>query len=112
MQLYALDWQILQCRSLRVFHDTQLAHHSRPEIVACTVQNIALRAFLQLSGLPVAPSHITSRQHYRFPSMRRRRFSGLLAGLWGIPGTLRRFRINAASYLRPNFGRTSTPVPV
>jgi len=90
MQLYALDWQILQCRSLRVFHDTRLSHHSRADVVACTVQNVALRAFLRY---PVSlwPRAMLQLGNAVVDAMRRGRFSGLLAGLSGIPGTLRHY---------------------
>jgi GT2 family glycosyltransferase len=87
MQLYALDWQILQCGSLRVFHDTQLSHHSRPDVVACTVQNVALRAFLRYPA-SLWPRAMLQLGNTVVDSMRRRRFSGLLSGLLGIPGTL------------------------
>jgi len=88
MQLHALDWQILQCDALRVFHDTQLSHHASAEVVANTVQNVALRAFLRY---PIAlwPRAVLQLCNIVWFMLKRRRFAGLAQGLWGIPGALR-----------------------
>jgi GT2 family glycosyltransferase len=87
MQLHAIDWTILQCSGLRVYHDTQLTHHSRPDIVASTLQNVALRAFLRY------PIRMWPRGLFQLGNMvsfmiKSRRFDGLGRGLWGIPSTL------------------------
>jgi GT2 family glycosyltransferase len=87
MQLHALEWRILECRSLRVFHDTQLSHHSRADVVACMVQNIALRAFLRYP-VWLWPRAILQIGNIVLDMIRRRRFAGLCAGLCGIPATL------------------------
>ena len=87
MQLYALEWMILRCRGLRVFHDTHLSHHASAEVVASTVQNVALRAFLRY---PVSlwPRALLQLGNVVYDMVRRRRFAGLGRGLWGIPATL------------------------
>jgi hypothetical protein len=91
MQLHALEWPILNCRSLRVFHDTKNAHHSSADIVAGTVQNIALRVYLRY---PVSlwPRGLLQVGNAIFDMIKRRRFAGLFTGLLGIPATLVRYR--------------------
>lgn len=88
MQLHALEWTILRCRSLRVFHDTQLSHHASAEVVAGTVQNVALRAYLRY---PVSlwPRALLQLCNIVWFMLRMRRFAGLGRGLWGIPVVLR-----------------------
>ena len=90
MQLYALELPILQCGSLRVFHDTLLSHHYRADIVASTVQNIALRAFLRYPVF-LWPRALLQLGNVVVDLMKRRRFAGLGTGLFGIPGTLLRY---------------------
>ena len=46
LQFFAAGWTILESRQLRVFHDTELAHHNSADIVAGTAANVALFAFL------------------------------------------------------------------
>lgn len=91
LQLHAAGWKILRCRSLRVFHDTALQHHVRPEIVAHTVQNVALLAFLRY---PVAlwPRGGLQFANKIWDSIARRRFRGIGAGVFGVPAVLWRFR--------------------
>ena len=91
MHLHALGWTILGCGNLRVLHDTQLEHHSTPDIVAGTVQNVALRVFLRY---PIAlwPRGLLQVGNVVRDLIKRRRFAGLSRGLLGIPRTLYRFR--------------------
>jgi GT2 family glycosyltransferase len=90
MQLFALEWDILQCSSLRVYHDTQFSHHDRADLVAGTVQNVALRGYLRY---PVAlwPRALLQLVNTVLFMIKSRRFEGLGSGLWGIPSTLRRY---------------------
>jgi GT2 family glycosyltransferase len=90
MQLHALDWKILECGSLRVFHATQLSHHSSADIVAGAVQNVALQAFLRypVTLWPRALLQVTNKVA---DMIKRRRFAGLGEGLCGIPATLRHY---------------------
>ena len=46
LQLFAAGWDIYHAGRLRVFHDTDLAHHDSPEIVSGYVANVGLFAFL------------------------------------------------------------------
>ena len=90
MQLHALEWTILKCRSLRVFHDTQLSHHANAEVVANTVQNVALRAYLRYP-VQLWPRAVLQLCNVVWFMLKRRRFSGLGRGLWGIPAALRHY---------------------
>lgn len=47
LQLQCSNWGILESSLLRVFHDTQLAHHIEPRIVAGSLANIALLVYLR-----------------------------------------------------------------
>lgn len=87
MQLHALEWTIVQCETLRVLHATELSHHSKADIVAGTVQNVALRAFLRYP-LPLWPRALLQLGNMVAGMIKRRRFAGLGQGLWGIPATL------------------------
>jgi GT2 family glycosyltransferase len=90
MQLYSLDWAILECGSLRVFHDSQLSHHSKADIVAGRVQNVALMAFLRYPA-QLWPRGLLQLGNVIFNMIKRRRFAGLGEGLLGIPVTLFRY---------------------
>jgi hypothetical protein len=46
LQLYCAGWQIYKSGELRIFHDTNLLHHQQKEIVAGTISNVALFAFV------------------------------------------------------------------
>jgi len=89
MQLHALEWTILQCRSLRVFHDTQLSHHARADIVAGTVQNVALRAYLRYPA-SLWPRGVLQLCNVVWFMLKMGRLAGLGRGLCGIPVDLRR----------------------
>lgn len=47
LRLYCAGWKILDTHLLRVFHDTQLTHHARPEITAGSIANLALLTYLR-----------------------------------------------------------------
>lgn len=89
LQLHALDWLIVESSDLRVFHDTRLTHHSKPEIVSGVLQNIALRAFLRYppSRLPRALAQLGNGV---FWMLKEGRVSGIAKGLCGIPELLRK----------------------
>ena len=84
LQLFAAGWEIYDAGRLRVFHDTELAHHNSPEIVSGYVANVGLYAFLHypISGwyrgfLQVANVVVFS--------VRMGRIRGLCSGLVRIP---------------------------
>ena len=47
LRLLSEGWRVLESNSLRVYHDTNLSHHSEPSLVAGTISNVALLAFLR-----------------------------------------------------------------
>ncbi len=87
MQLHALDWTILRCRSLRVFHDTQLSHHPNPDVVANAVQNVALRAYLRYP-VQLWPLALLQLGNIVLFMIKRGRYAGLGSGIVGIPATM------------------------
>lgn len=107
LQLHTSGHQIRFCNDLRVFHDTELTHHSRPEITTATIQNAALLTWLRYpitlwiyGALQVA--------NVIWFMAGQRRFAGIASGLWGIPASLWGFRhlrrpmprLGILSYLR------------
>jgi GT2 family glycosyltransferase len=87
LQLHAQRWQIVACESLRAFHDTELAHHKNPEVVAAAIQNVALLAFLRY---PVAlwPRALLQVANRILFSIRRGWYRGAVLGIVGIPRAL------------------------
>ncbi|MDV3351373.1 glycosyltransferase family 2 protein [Leptothoe sp. LEGE 181152] len=47
LQLRDSNWKVLNSSWLRVFHNTQLTHHSRPKVTAASIANLALLAYLR-----------------------------------------------------------------
>jgi hypothetical protein len=96
LQLINQGHLILHVPLLRVFHDTDLARHSDPEVTAASIANIALLAYLRyplaywwlgfaqiasrvfwllkvgrtagiMRGLTRIPRHLYAHRHYRAP---------------------------------------------
>jgi GT2 family glycosyltransferase len=90
LRLHDLGWGVLESDWLRVFHDTQLAHHSHPKITAASIANQALLAYLRYPiafwGLGIL--QCLSRIAWL---LRHGRFAGIFAGLWTIPGLMLRY---------------------
>jgi hypothetical protein len=91
MQLHALDWKILGCGSLRVFHDTRWIHHASSKTVSGTLQNVALRTFIRYPAV-LWPYGCLQLGSAVLDAIKRRRFGGLVSGLLGIPYTLAQYR--------------------
>jgi hypothetical protein len=91
LQLREQDHAILQCNLLQVFHDSDLSHHDRPEIVAGVVANKVVLPFLRYPVLlwPLGALQLASTLAY---CMRRRRWRGILAGLSAAPRACRELR--------------------
>jgi glycosyltransferase involved in cell wall biosynthesis len=84
IQLFAKNWKIYEAGELRVFHDTELAHHQHPEITAGTISNVALFAFLHY---PIAfwLWGMLQLANVVWFSIRMHRWRGILRGLVSIP---------------------------
>lgn len=94
LQLFRVGWAIYESGELRVFHDTDLVHHQSAEVTSAGITNVALNAFLHypLLALGWAAVQVFGKVLY---CVRMGRFSGILTGIWRIPGACwrnRRFR--------------------
>ena len=84
LQLFATGWDIYDAGRLRVFHDTDLAHHASPEIVSAYVANVGLCAFL---NYPVVGWYrgLLQVANVVIFSVRMGRIRGLCTGVLRIP---------------------------
>jgi GT2 family glycosyltransferase len=84
LQVFAAGWTILESADLRVLHDTDGSHRASPDIVAGSLSNIALFAFL---NYPVAlwGWGILQLMNYAAYCLRTGRAGGLFKGLLQIP---------------------------
>jgi GT2 family glycosyltransferase len=87
LQLLDKHWRIMEDRRLRVFHDTEHAHHEEPHIVAASLANRALLGFLRYPPLywPLAFGQFLSRILW---SIREGRTEGVWEGIRQTPGRL------------------------
>ncbi|AFY74464.1 putative glycosyltransferase [Synechococcus sp. PCC 7502] len=90
LQLLDFGWQILESHNIRVFHDTQLSHHSSPAINAAHISNTALLAYLRYptSYFPLGILQVLNRVRYAASVGR---WNGISQGLWQIPKLLRQY---------------------
>jgi len=91
LQLFVRGSGIVRSRSLRVFHDTQLTHHRRPEQAAASIQNVALLAWLRYP-MALAPRAILQVLNMIADQARRGRWRGIPVGVLGIVPLLWRWR--------------------
>lgn len=116
LRLHAAGHRILNTGWLRVFHDTDLAHHAHPEVTAGSIANIALLTFLRYPVVlwPVGLFQLARRVSWLVTHGRSK---GVFAGFYRIPATLwmnRRHRrplslAQVRSYLK--LRRQPMPVP-
>jgi GT2 family glycosyltransferase len=107
MQLHSAGHKIMMCHDLRVFHGTDLAHHSRPEITSATIQNAALLTWLRYP-LPLWPYGALQYANVIWFMLRKGRLAGITSGLLGTPASLWKYRhlrqplptLSIISYLR------------
>lgn len=89
LRLHHLGWGVLESSWLRVFHNTELKHHSHPHITAASVANQILLAYLRYPllfwwlGIGQCMSRI-------FWLIRHGRASGIIQGLFVIPELIRK----------------------
>ena len=81
LQLFAAEKVILFHPSLRVFHNTEMSHHSSANVNAASLGNLALLAWLHypLRSLVLGMLQVFSRLCFLF---KKRRFRGLGRGVW------------------------------
>src|SRR5207237_5558809 len=89
--LFDRGWQIYQSGEIRVFHDTELAHHGSVENTAGSIANVALFGFLHypIRYWPRACLQVANKA---VDSLRRGRVAGVLSGLLSAPGICWNFR--------------------
>jgi GT2 family glycosyltransferase len=88
LRLYDLGWGILESSWLRVFHDTELTHHSHPRIVSASISNQMLLAYLRYPILLWWLGIIQSVSRIIW-LIRHGRFAGILTGILTIPRLIR-----------------------
>jgi len=91
LRLHALGGRVLRSRRLRVFHNTDLSHHSDPAITAASIVNLALLAYLRypVSMWAVGAVQCANRIKWLFRHGRRR---GVWRGLTSIPSAIAKHR--------------------
>jgi len=91
LQLMDRGWEVRKAGSLRVYHDTELLHHSSPAINAAQITNTGLRAYLRYPAgyWPYGALQVLNRVKY---SLRAGRYRGIISGLLAIPGQCRHYR--------------------
>lgn len=84
LRLHAQGGKILRTAWLRVFHHTDLQHHSSHQVTAASIANIALLTYLRypLFYWPVGLGQILNRVRWLVSHGRR---AGIVAGLVSIP---------------------------
>jgi GT2 family glycosyltransferase len=91
LQLFCADWQICKSGELRVFHDTNLTHHHQKEIIAGTISNVALFAFVNYP-IVLWPYGVLQLINILLFCIGDGRVSGILSGLAEIPTRCYRHR--------------------
>lgn len=91
LQLLDRDWRIFHGLDLRVYHDTEFAHHPSSAINAANISNLALLGFLRypVALWPLAGLQVLGRLLY---CLRNRRWAGMLQGILSIPSACLRHR--------------------
>lgn len=91
LQLHCSGWRVQRCGDLRVYHDTALRHHRHADVVAATVENAALLAWLRYPALLWPYGLLQFANVIRFMIVSGR-FSGLFSGVVGAPVQIWRHR--------------------
>ena len=91
MQLHSAGYKIMMCHDLRVCHDTDLAHHSHPEITSATIQNAALLTWLRYP-LTLWPYGALQYANVIWFMLSKGRLAGIASGVLGTPASLWRYR--------------------
>ena len=91
LQLFAAGWHICEASELRVFHDTELKHHSSSEITSASITNVGLYAFLNypIGSWSLGLLQLANKVVY---CVRMGRFRGVCSGILNIPRECLRYR--------------------
>jgi GT2 family glycosyltransferase len=83
LQLFAKGWHVYSAGVLRVYHDTDRAHHNAAEITASTITNLALLAFLHYPATEFGRGVAQVANRIAF-CLQKGRLRGIAAGIAGI----------------------------
>jgi len=85
------DWIIVKSDWLRVFHDTELTHHSSAKVTAASIANLALLAYLRYpaSFFLLGVAQCLNRVKWL---IQHRRFKGIFRGVVSIPALIFKHR--------------------
>ena len=114
LRLHAKGGRVLGTPWLRVFHDTDLAHHGDPDVTAASIANLALLAFLRypVHLWTIGIAQCLNRIQWLVRNGRRR---GIVSGLADVPARLWRHRDRRAplpsAAVRSYFALRRRPVP-
>jgi len=119
LRLHAMGRRIIRSSWLRVFHNTDLVRHARPEVTAGSITNIALLTFLRYPVI-LWPAGLFQLARRVLWLMTHGRCRGILAGLCRVPACLwknRAYRAtlsvrSVAAYLRLRRNPLTVPWPV
>jgi GT2 family glycosyltransferase len=91
LRMHALGGRVLRSGRLRVFHNTDLAHHADPLITAASIVNVALLTYLRypLSMWAIGVAQCANRIQWLLRHGRRR---GVWSGLISIPAVIAEHR--------------------
>ncbi|HUQ86225.1 MAG TPA: glycosyltransferase [Vicinamibacterales bacterium] len=91
LRLHALGGRVLRSGRLRVFHNTDLSHHSDPAITSASIVNVALLTYLRypMSMWAVGVAQCANRIQWLLRHGRRR---GVWRGLVAIPSAIAEHR--------------------
>ena len=91
LQLFAAGWRVCEASEMRVFHDTELKHHSSPEITSSSITNVGLYAFLNypIVDWSLGLLQLVNKVVY---CARMGRFRGIGSGIVNIPKECIRYR--------------------
>lgn len=97
LQLHAAGHALMRCQNMRVFHDSHLSHHIKPEITAGTIENAALIPWLRY------PVSLWPRALLQYANVLRfllttRRFAGIMTGVLHSPVEVWRHRSQRRPY--------------
>lgn len=114
LRLHANGGRVLRSRQLRVFHDTDLGRHAAAAVTAASLTNIMLLAYLRYPRRfwGIAAVQCVKRIGWL---LRNGRWTGIGAGLAGVPGTITMYRQRrqpvSGRALRSYWALRRNPVP-
>lgn len=91
LRLHAQGGKVLFSDSLRVFHDTDLTHHSEPKINAHAIMNVGLLVYLRYP-LAMWPLGMLQYMNRLLWTLRKRRLKGVVWAVFATPFYIWKYR--------------------